>query len=53
MASDPLYTLGNLAGSRLKERGIVDTRHRRNYAATTTGVHLDAMTEYFALAEGG
>ena len=37
----------------LKERGIVDTRHRRNYAATTTGVHLDAMTEYFALAEGG
>ncbi|MDI9382277.1 MAG: hypothetical protein QM845_15610 [Verrucomicrobiota bacterium] len=37
----------------LKERGIVDTRYRRNYAATTTGVHLDAMTEYFALAEGG
>ena len=37
----------------LKERGIVDTHHRRNYAATTTGVHLDAMTEYFALAEGG
>jgi hypothetical protein len=36
----------------LKERGIIDTRHRRNYAATTTGVHLDAMTEYFALADG-
>ena len=36
----------------LKERGIIDTRHRRNYAATTTGVHLDAMTEYHALAAG-
>ncbi len=36
----------------LKERGIVDTRHRRNYAATPTGVHLDAMTEYHALAVG-
>ncbi|MCA9253323.1 MAG: hypothetical protein KDA54_19510 [Phycisphaerales bacterium] len=36
----------------LKERGIIDTRNRRNYAATTTGVHLDAMTEYHALAAG-
>ncbi len=36
----------------LKERGIVDTRRCRNYAATTTGVHLDAMTEYFALEAG-
>ena len=36
----------------LKERGIIDTRFRRNYAATTTGVHLDAMTEYHALAAG-
>jgi len=36
----------------LKERGIVDTRYRRNYAATQC-VHLDAMTEYFALAENG
>ena len=33
----------------LKERGIVETRYRRNYAATG-GVHLDAMTEYCALA---
>ena len=33
----------------LKERGIVETRYRRNYAATD-GVHLDAMTEYCALA---
>ena len=30
----------------------VVTRYRRNYAATD-GVHLDAMTEYFALAENG
>jgi len=36
----------------LKERGIIETRHRKNYAATTTGVHLDAMTEYHALAAG-
>ena len=36
----------------LKERGIVVTRYRRNYAATD-GVHLDAMTEYFALVENG
>ena len=36
----------------LKERGIVETRYRRNYAATDS-VHLDAMTEYFALAENG
>ena len=36
----------------LKERGIVGTRCRRNYAATD-GVHLDAMTEFCALAENG
>ena len=36
----------------LKERGIVGTRYRRNYAVTD-GAHLDAMTEYFALAENG
>jgi len=34
----------------LKDRGIIDTRYRKNHAATG-GVHLDAMTEYFALAE--
>ncbi len=34
----------------LKERGIIDTRSRKNHAATGS-VHLDAMTEYFALAE--
>lgn len=36
----------------LKERGIVETRYRRNYAATQC-VHLDAMTEFCALAENG
>ncbi|MHC4609862.1 MAG: hypothetical protein ACYS7M_05895, partial [Planctomycetota bacterium] len=33
----------------LKERGIVETRYRHNYAATDSA-HLDAMTEYHALA---
>lgn len=36
----------------LRERGILETRHRLNYAATPS-VHLDAMTEYHALAENG
>ena len=36
----------------LKERGIVETRYRRNYAVTDS-VHLDAMTEFHALAENG
>lgn len=36
----------------LRERGILDTRRRRNFAATLS-VHLDAMTEFFALAENG
>ena len=34
----------------LKERGIVETRYRHNYTATQCA-HLDAMPEYFALAE--
>ncbi len=34
----------------LKERGIIETRYRRNYAATSC-VHLDAMTEFHALVE--
>ena len=36
----------------LKERGIVETRCRQNYAATQCA-HLDAMTEFCALAENG
>jgi hypothetical protein len=35
-----------------RERGILDVRYRRNYAATET-VHLDAMTEFHVLAENG
>ena len=34
----------------MKERGCVATRYRRNHAASDC-VHLDAMTEYHALAE--
>jgi hypothetical protein len=34
----------------LKERGTVETRYRRNYAATNCA-QLDAMTEFFALAK--
>lgn len=36
----------------LRERSILDVRYRRNYAATD-GVHLDAMTEFHALADNG
>ena len=36
----------------LRERGILDVRYRRNYAATQS-IHLDAMTEFHALAENG
>ncbi len=36
----------------LRERGILEVRYRWNYAATNS-VHLDAMTEFFALAENG
>ena len=36
----------------MKERGCVTTRYRRSYAATDC-VHLDAMTELYALAENG
>lgn len=41
-----------VALSFLKERGIVETRYRRNHAATQCA-HLDAMTEFCALAENG
>ena len=46
------FTQAAVALAFLKERGIVETRYRRNYAATD-GVHLDAMTEFYALAENG
>jgi hypothetical protein len=34
----------------LKERGLVEVRHRRCYPATKH-THLDAMVEFHALAE--
>jgi len=44
------FTQVNVALEFLKERGIVDVRHRRCYPATQS-VHLDAMVEFHALAE--
>ncbi len=44
------WTRAAVALAFLKERGIVETRYRRNHAATAS-VHLDAMIEYHALAE--
>ncbi len=34
----------------LKERGLVEVRHRRCYPASNS-VHLDAMVEFHALRE--
>jgi hypothetical protein len=44
------FTQVNVALEFLKERGIVDVRHRRCYPATKI-VHLDAMVEWHALRE--
>ena len=44
------HTQVNLALEFLKERGIVQVRHRRCYPASKS-LHLDAMTEFYALAE--
>jgi hypothetical protein len=46
---DVTFTNVAVALSFLRERGILDVRYRRNHAATDA-VHLDAMTEYHALA---
>jgi len=46
------FTQVNVALEFLKERGLVDVRHRRCYPATPD-VYLDAMVEYHALAEHG
>ncbi|MBP9032297.1 MAG: hypothetical protein KBG29_00290 [Pseudomonadales bacterium] len=47
---DVTFTNVAVALAFLRERSILDVRYRRNYAATCS-VHLDAMTEFFALAE--
>ena len=44
------FTQVNVALEFLKERGLVDIRHRRCYPATRH-THLDAMVEFHALAE--
>ena len=44
------FTQANVALEFLKERGIVEVRHRRCYPASSS-VHLDAMVEFHALAE--
>jgi len=46
------YTQVNVTLEFLKERGIVDVRHRRCYPGTRE-VYLDAMVEWHALAENG
>jgi hypothetical protein len=43
------FTQVNVALEFLKERGLVDIRHRRCFPATED-VYLDAMVEYYALA---
>ena len=49
---DVTFTNVAVALAFLRERSILDVRYRRNYAATDA-VHLDAMTEFHALAENG
>ena len=43
------FTQVNVALEFLKERGLVEVRHRRCYPATRD-THLDAMVEFHALA---
>ena len=45
------YTQVNVSLEFLKDRGIVDVRHRRCYPVTNGDVYLDAMCEFHALAE--
>jgi hypothetical protein len=49
---DVTFTNVAVALAFMRERSILDVRHRHNHAATDA-VHLDAMTEYHALAENG
>lgn len=44
------FTQANVALEFLKERGLVEVRHRRCYPASQS-VHLDAMVEFHALRE--
>lgn len=53
-ALDLPFTQVNVAMELLKERSILETDGRKSYvgAGYRDAVHLDAMTEYYALAEG-
>ena len=46
------WTSAAVALAFLRERGILEVRGRRHFAATPA-VHLDAMTEFWALTENG
>ncbi len=46
------WTSAAVALAFLRERGILEVHGRRHFAATPA-VHLDAMTEFWALAEEG
>ena len=45
------FTQVAVALALMKERGMIETRYRRNYPANDC-IHLDAMTEFHALAAG-
>jgi hypothetical protein len=47
------WTQVNVALAFMKERGCVVPVYGRKHKAGTGGVHLDAMIEWHALAEGG
>src|SRR5687768_2941012 len=47
------FTQVNVALEFLKERGLVDVRHRRCYPAGKGDLFLDAMVEFHALAAAG
>ena len=49
---DVTFTNVAVALAFLRERSILDVRYRRNHAATDA-VHLDTMTECWALTENG
>lgn len=49
---DVTFTNAAVTLAFLRERGILDVCWKRNYAATPS-VHLDAMTEFHALAQNG
>ena len=47
------HTQTNIALEFVKERGLVEVRHRRCYPASGGDLYLDAMVEFHALAAAG